>query len=381
VFTWSVPGKLGRRNSSRNPRRTAITAGAVMIGIAIITMISTVFTSLSTAIGESVEKDLQADLVVLGQQTTDVPPVIQPDELRRIKALPQAQTVAAITYDAVEINGKQEFVIAYDDVAAGVSVLKLRALEGRIDRIDSGEFVVDDKTAKDRKFKLGDTIQMTFAKSGTKTLTLVGITAPTNTGNNIAISNTDAQAGFSFPQPIQAFVKVKDGVAVQDAKTAVGDVLKDNPEVSVQTKKEYVGDTQAVFDAILIVVQILLTAALAISILGVVNTLLLSVIERTRELGMLRAIGLRRGQTWLMVTIESIVITLFGTVLGLAVGAGLGSAIVTALKRVIGFGAVTMPWGTMVIYIIGAVVVGVVAGIIPAVRAARLNVLNAIAYE
>lgn len=380
AFSWTVPGRLGRRNSSRNPRRTAITAGAVMIGIAIITMISTVFSSLSTAVGESVET-LKADLVIYGQQTTDVPPIIQPDELKQIKALPQSQTVAAITYDVVQLDGKQDFVFAYDDLAAGAAVLELRTVAGRTDRIDSGEFMTDEKTAKDRKYTVGKTVTVTFAKGQTKTLTLVGITNSTPNGNGIFVSNTDAQAGFAFPQPIQALVKVKDGVSVPDAKAAIEGVLKNNPEVSVQTKKELVGTSQQQFDVALIIVQVLLFIALGISVLGVINTLLLSVIERTRELGMLRAIGLRRRQTWSMVTIESVVITLFGTVLGLVVGAGLGAATVTALKSVIGFGAVTLPWGYMIAYIIGAIVVGAVAGLIPAVRAVRLNVLNAIAYE
>ncbi|WP_327010783.1 FtsX-like permease family protein [Dactylosporangium sp. NBC_01737] len=381
VFSWSVPGKLGRRNSSRNPRRTAITAGAVMVGIAIITMISTIFSSLSTAIGDSVEKDLQADLIIYGQQTSDVPPIIQPDELKQIKALPQLQTVASVTYDVVSLNGKQDFVLAYDDVPAVIQVLKLHAVAGRIDHVDSGEFTTDEKTAKDRKYTVGSTIQVTFAKGMTKTLTLVGITNSTVNGNGVVVSNTDAQAGFSFPQPIQALVKAKDGVAIGDAKTAIEGVLKNNPEVSVQTKEELVGSSQQQFDVALVIVQVLLFIALGISVLGVINTLLLSVIERTRELGMLRAIGLRRRQTWSMVTIESVVITLFGTVLGLVVGAGLGAATVTALKSVIGFGAVTLPWGYMIAYIIGAVIVGAVAGLIPAIRAVRLNVLNAIAYE
>ncbi|GAA1511310.1 FtsX-like permease family protein [Dactylosporangium maewongense] len=381
VFSFSVPGRLGRRNSSRNPRRTAITAGAVMIGIAIITMISTIFSSLSTAIGESVEKDLQADLVVYGQQTSDVPPVIQPDELTQIKALPQAQTVAAVTYDGVQVNGKQDFVFAYDDSSAAITVLKLRPVAGRIDRLASGEFTTDEKTAKDRKYTVGTTITVTFAKGQTKTLTMVGISNSTSNGNGVVISNADAQTGFAFPQPIQAMVKVKDGVTIADAKAAVEGVLKNNPEVSVQTKDELVGSSRQQFDVALVIVQVLLFIALGISVLGVINTLLLSVIERTRELGMLRAIGLRRRQTWSMVTIESVVITLFGTVLGLVVGVGLGAATVTALKSVIGFGAVTLPWGYMIAYIIGALVVGAVAGLIPAIRAVRLNVLNAIAYE
>ncbi|GAA0745208.1 ABC transporter permease [Dactylosporangium roseum] len=381
VFSWTVPGKLGRRNSSRNPRRTAITAGAVMIGIAIVTAISTIFSSLSTAIGDTLDKDLQADLVVLGQQTSAIPPVITPEELADIKALPGAGTVAARTADAVEVNGEQNFVLSYEDVGAAMTVLKLKAAEGRIDRLDSGEFIVDKKTAENRKLKLGDTITVTFAKTGDKTLKLVGISGESAIAGGIVVSYADATTGFSFPQPWQAFISVKDGASVSATKDAVASIIKDNPEVNVYTKDEFVETNQKGFDVALVVVQVLLLIALAISVLGVINTLLLSVIERTRELGMLRAVGLRRRQTWLMVTTESVVITVFGTVLGLAVGAGLGAAIVTALKEVLGFGAVTLPWGLMVVYFIASLFIGAVAGLIPSIRAVRLNVLNAIAYE
>ncbi|MEV8516583.1 FtsX-like permease family protein [Dactylosporangium sp. NPDC051484] len=381
LFSWTVPGKLGRRNSARNPRRTAITAGAVMIGIAIVTAISTIFTSLSTALGDTVAKDLQADLVVLGQQTSEIPPVVTPQELERITALPEAKTVAAVTADAVEIDGKPNYVLSYLDPAAGVSVLKLKADQGRIDRLEQGEFIVDKKTAEERKLKLGDAISVTFAKGPQKTLKLVGITAESATGGGIVINYADARAGFAFPQPWQVFVAVKDGASVTTMKATVNDILKDNPQVQAYTKDEYVKSSQQSFDIALVIVQVLLLIALAISVLGVINTLLLSVIERTRELGMLRAVGLRRGQTWLMVTTESVVITVFGTVLGLAVGVGLGAAIVTALKDVLGFGAVTLPWGLMIAYFLASMVVGGVAGLIPSIRAVRLNVLGAISYE
>jgi len=381
LFSWSIPGKLGRRNSARNPRRTAITAGAVMIGIAIVTAISTIFTSLSTAFADTLNKDLAADVIVLGQQTSEIPPVVTNAELDRITALPQAKTVAAVTADAVEINGQQQFVFAYLDPAAGVSVLKLTTDQGRIDRLGPGEFMVDKKTAEDRKLKLGDTISVKFAKGPQKTLTLVGITGETAIGDGIVIDYADAKEGFAFPQPWQVFMAVKDGSSVAAAKDAVNDVLKDNPQVQAYTKAEYVKTNQQTFNVILVIVQVLLLIALAISVLGVINTLLLSVIERTRELGMLRAVGLRRRQTWLMVTTESVVITVFGTVLGLAVGVGLGAAIVTALKDVVGFGAVTLPWALMIVYFIASIVIGAVAGFIPSLRAVRLNVLGAIAYE
>jgi putative ABC transport system permease protein len=168
---------------------------------------------------------------------------------------------------------------------------------------------------------------------------------------------------------------------VAAAKDAVNDVVKDNPQVTAYTKDEYVKTNQQGFDIALVIVQVLLLIALFISILGVINTLLLSVIERTRELGMLRAVGLRRSQTWLMVTTESVVITVFGTVLGLAVGVGLGAAVMTALKDVLGFGGVTLPWGLIVVYFFASMIVGGIAGLIPSLRAVRLNVLGAIAYE
>ncbi|WP_433076497.1 ABC transporter permease [Dactylosporangium sp. CA-052675] len=381
AVSWSVPGKLGRRNSSRNPRRTAITAGAVMIGIAIVTAISTIFTSLSTALGDTIDKDLAADVVVLGMQTNEIPPVLTDEQLQRIERLPDARTVAAFTLDMVDVDGERQYAASYLDPAAAGTVLKIKADEGRVDRLDAGEFMVDRKTADARKLKLGSTVEMTFTKGQRKTMTLVGITAPSNVAAGFVVDYADAKAGFAFPQAWQAFISVRDGASVAAVKDAVNTVVEDNPQVQAYTKDEYISNNQQGFDFALVIVQVLLFIALAISVLGVINTLLLSVIERTRELGLLRAVGLRRAQTWQMVTTESIVITVFGTVLGLAVGAALGAAIVTALKDVLGFGAVTLPWGLMVVYCIASIVVGGIAGLIPSIRAVRLNVLGAIAYE
>ena len=381
VFSWSIAGKLGRRNSARNPRRTAITAAAVMIGIALITAISTVFTSLSASIGKVVEQEVQADLIVAGQQTTAIPPVIQPDELQRIRGLAGVDQVAAITYDAAKINGRNSFIAAYDDLGAAHDVLKLTAESGSLNPLRSGETIVDKRTATQTNVKLGDQVNITLARAAERSYTVVGITAESAINTGFLISMQDAQAGFVQSKPIQAYLTVKDGANVNTVKSEVDEALKANPEVTVQTQEEYVGGQQQVFDVILYTVQVLLLVAMAISVLGVINTLVLSVIERTRELGMLRAIGLRRSQTMRMITVESVVISLFGTVLGLAVGVGLGAAIVRALKEQLGFGEIALPWMLMIVYFVVALIIGVLAAIIPAVRAARLNVLNAIAYE
>src|SRR5689334_18264074 len=158
------------------------------------------------------------------------------------------------------------------------------------------------------------------------------------------------------------------------------DSLKVSRECSVRARCACVEQSARIFTFLLGVVHVLLLVALLIAVLGIINTLVLSVLERTRELGMLRAIGLRRGQAMRMITVESVVISLFGAILGLAVGAGLGAAVVHALKDK-GFSDLALPWSLMVAYLVAGAVVGVVAAVIPAVRAARLNVLAAIAYE
>jgi putative ABC transport system permease protein len=380
IFSWSVPGKLGRRNSSRNPRRTAITAAAVMIGIALITGISTIVASVSRTVSDTIQEQLQADLIIAGQQTSEIPPVIDEDALAQVKALPDVANEAAVTYEFFAKAGDSDAIVfAYDDWAAARTALEIRPDTGDINAIDPGEVVVDHDTAEDRNLAVGDRVTLTLPK-GERTFTLVGITAKTQVNTGYVISMSDARDLFRSAAPNQAYIKLVDGASVTAVKQQVEDLLVDSPEVTVQTREEFISSQTFFFDFLLNAVQVLLLVAIAISVLGIVNTLVLSVLERTRELGMLRAIGLRRGQTMRMITVESVVISLFGTILGLAVGVGLGLAVVEALRDQ-GISQTALPWGLMVLYLFAAVFIGVGAAIIPAIRAARLNVLNAIAYE
>jgi putative ABC transport system permease protein len=157
-------------------------------------------------------------------------------------------------------------------------------------------------------------------------------------------------------------------------------LLADSPEVSVADRAAFIDQQTGQFDQLLTMIQILLALAILIAVLGIVNTLALSVLERTRELGLLRAIGLRRAQTMRMITVEAVVISVFGALLGVVVGTGLGSAVVRALRDD-GITQLVLPWADMGVYLGVAAVIGVVAAILPAIRAARLNVLNAIAHE
>jgi putative ABC transport system permease protein len=380
LFSWSVPGKLGRINSGRNPRRTAITAAAMMIGIAVITAISTVFSSLTASVNKLVDDQLRADLVIAGQQTSAVPPTIDAASLAKIRALPDVSTVAAQSYSEGQVNGKNSFVTSWDDTGAAVTVLKIRATDGSINSLSAGQVTMDENTAKNLKVSVGGTVKIALPRAPEKTFRVVGIFATTRIGDGITLAWPDAQAGFRTQRPAQAYAQLAKGASASTAKKQVDEILKDSPDVTVQTRADYVKQSTQFFDILLGVVQVLLLIALLIAVLGIVNTLVLSVLERTRELGLLRAIGLRRGQTMRMITVESVVISLFGALLGIGVGLGLGAAVVRALKDQ-GFSAYAFPWTLMVTYLVAGAVVGVVAAVVPAIRAARLNVLNAIAYE
>jgi putative ABC transport system permease protein len=157
-------------------------------------------------------------------------------------------------------------------------------------------------------------------------------------------------------------------------------LVADSPEVSATDRSAFIRQQAAQFDTVITMVQILLALAILIAVLGVVNTLALSVLERTRELGLLRAVGLGRAQTMRMVTVEAVVIAVFGALLGVAVGAGMGAAVVHALRGE-GITDLVLPWARMGVYLVLAALVGVVAAVAPAIRAARLNILGAIAHD
>jgi putative ABC transport system permease protein len=157
-------------------------------------------------------------------------------------------------------------------------------------------------------------------------------------------------------------------------------LVADSPEVSATDRSAFIEQQAASFDQVITMIQILLALAILIAVLGVINTLALSVLERTRELGLLRAVGLGRAQTMRMITVEAVVISVFGALLGVVVGAGLGAAVVRALQGE-GITTLVFPWTQMATYLVLAALVGVAAAVLPAIRAARLNVLAAIAHD
>jgi len=379
AFSWSVPGKLGRLNSGRNPRRTAITAAALMVGVALVTGVGVIVASAKTSLTRLAQDNITAELVIAGEATGARPPTFDPAVLDRAQAMPEVAAAAGIYAELSLVDGAQTYVFATNDLAALGQVFTLNATAGTLDRLGPRQLAVDDATADRRGLTVGDQVEVSLANGDTATYQVAVVYEDSPFFSGFVLPG-DVTGDFSVPAPVMGFVRLSDPDAVDRVRAELTTLLADSPEVSITDRTAYIEDQASQFDGLLTMIRILLALAILIAVLGIVNTLALSVLERTRELGLLRAIGLSRAGTMRMVTVESVVISVFGALLGVTVGAVLGAAAVQALQTQ-GIDQLTLPWGQMVTYLVLAGLVGVIAAVLPAIRAARTDVLQAIAYE
>ncbi|HEU4346604.1 MAG TPA: ABC transporter permease [Actinoplanes sp.] len=379
LFSWSLPGRLGRRNSGRNPRRTAITAAALMVGIALVTGVTVVMDSAKASLSQQAEDTIKAQVVISGEQNGPRPPSFDPAVLDRAAAIAGVRSAAGLWNDQAIVDGERDFVNATDDLARLADAYGATAATGALATLKPDQIAVSTERAAEHGWALGSTITVQPARGEARDYTVVATYAGDALPGSMLLP-ASATAQFGVPQPVFGFVRLTDGTPVGQVLPGLKALLADSPEVSATDRSAFVAQQARQFDMIITMVQILLALAILIAVLGVVNTLALSVLERTRELGLLRAIGLSRRQTMRMVTVEAVVISIFGALLGVAVGAGLGSAVVQALDGE-GITELVLPWTRMGTYLVLAGLVGVVAAVLPAIRAARLNVLGAIAHE
>jgi putative ABC transport system permease protein len=379
IFSWSVPGKLGRLNSGRNPRRTAITAAALMVGIALVTGVTVILDSAKSSLTKLAENTINAELVISGVQSGPRPPSFDAAVLDQTKAIPGVRAVAGTYGDLGAVNGEREYVTAVSDIAALRDVYRAEPSAGSIASLSADQVLVDSKTATDKGLSVGSTVTVQLSRGDSQQYTLSGIYKESDLYSGFVLP-VQATKDFAVPQPTQGYIQLDPGTPVSQVEPQVDRLLADSPEVSVADRSEFIEQQTSQFDQLLTMIQVLLALAILIAVLGIVNTLALSVLERTRELGLLRAIGLRRAQTMRMVTVEAVVISMFGAILGVVVGSGLGAAVVRALRED-GITELVLPWSQMGLAVVLAAIVGVVAAILPAIRAARLNVLGAIAHE
>ncbi|THV26123.1 ABC transporter permease [Glycomyces paridis] len=380
VWAWSFAGRLGRLNASRNPRRTAVTAAALMIGVTLVTATATLLTSVKESLNAQFESTVKAELFITGPLTSTVPATFDPALMDEVRAVDGVGTAVELYRDITLIDGTEQSVYASTDLFGAVDQFGGEVVEGSMDDVGDGEIAVNQWSADQLGVGVGDTVAATFSRGEeAHEFTLAAILADNEESDGwyVTTAYTDE---FYTPKPTLALVDVADGADVEAVTGDLETLLAGEPEVSVQNHEDYLAQLTVFFDYAIIAIQLLLALAMIVAVIGVINTLVLSVLERTRELGMLRAIGMTRGQSTRMVTVESVTIALFGALLGIGTGLGLGWVLQLALADS-GIGEFAVPTALIAAYLGAAVLVGLLAAIAPAVRASKVNILGAISYE
>jgi putative ABC transport system permease protein len=372
---FGTVGRLAGENALRNPRRTAATASALMIGLALVTTMSIAGASAKASIDETVRKNFLGDLVVSNAIGQGFSPSVG-DQVARI---PGVASITRARFAPGRIGGDQHFITAVDPRHLR-DVARLDVTHGSLAALTDSSMLVSDKTAAQHHYHLGQRLTWTFP-SGKRVLTVVGTYA---TNPAVASGYTTSlgaliAAGFKA-EDNYVYVKLRPGVRAGAVQRTIEQQTARLPTITVKNQVQFAAEQRKPIDQLVTMIYALLGLALVIAVLGVVNTLGLSVIERTREIGLLRAIGLSRAQLRRMIGLESVVISVLGALLGIALGLVFGIALMTSLRDQ-GLEVTAVPWPSLAGYLVAAGVIGVLAALLPARRAARLDVLRAIATE
>jgi putative ABC transport system permease protein len=372
----------------RNPKRTAASASALMIGVGLIAFISIFASSIKASINATIDRSFTGDFVVdsgAGANGGGVSPVLA----QRLNTVPQVAAATGERLGSMLILGQPYMIAAIDPRTAG-QIFNVSPLRGSIGALGADGIAVYQDDATKNHLKLGSPVPVVFRDTGPKTLRVALIygdnqAAPSaNPGSKTSyfLGTPGYDANFAAPHfDSQVFVKKAPGVSTAAALAAVSNLsARYAPGTTVQDQAAYKAEQTKPINQILALIYTLLALAIVIALLGIGNTLALSIFERTRELGVMRAVGMTRGQLRGTIRWESVIIALQGTLLGLLVGVFFGWALVRAQKSQ-GITVFSVPLLTLLIVIVLAGLAGVAAAILPSRRAAKLNVLRAIVTE
>ncbi|MFJ8542880.1 ABC transporter permease [Streptomyces sp. NPDC093586] len=376
VGPFGVAGRLAGQNAVRNPRRTGATASALAIGLTLVTGLSVLGVTVGTAVDKMTTDNIKADYMVTMANGGDL-------DRSALTALEKAEGVSAVspqqdTYFRVDGD---DYVSASAVTAGDIGkVLTVDVVSGSAGSLAEGRIAVAEKTAKSRGWKTGDTVPVTFGDGEKVTLTVGAVYKDSEFLSPVLVDRAVVDRHETKPAIRQIFVKVDGGQSAANEKALI-DALGDNPAITVMDRQDIRDTFGGAITTMLNVMYGLLAMALIIAVLGVVNTLAMSVFERQQEIGMLRAIGLDRRRVKRMVRLEAVVISVFGAVVGIGLGTFLGWAIGETFADQIPGYALVLPWDRIGLFLVLAGLVGVLAAMWPARNAARLNMLNAIKAE
>ena len=372
-------GKLGQQNAMRNPARTAATAAALMIGVTLVSSVTIIASSTKASVSSIIDSAMRADYVVSSGGIAGGSSGFSPQLQASLDKLPQVAVTASIRGGVVRTDGKTTAVVATDPVKAD-PLFNIGVTQGQLASMTSTGIAVSTQVAGSRHLKIGSPVTVAFPTTGTRTFTVQVIYSVRELAGDYVLALTAAAANFPQSLDLDVFVKLAPGVSAAAGRHAIEGVMSAYPNATLMDQVQYKAQQTQQVNQLLNLVYALLALAVAIALIGIANTLALSIYERTRELGLLRAVGTTKGQLRATVRWESLVISLFGALEGLLLGLIFGWAIVAAMHSQ-GITHLVFPVTQLVVMAVLAGLAGLVAAISPSRRAARLDILQAVTTE
>jgi putative ABC transport system permease protein len=370
-------GRIARENARRNPQRTASTASALMIGLALVTLVAMLAAGIISNFRGAVNALFKGDYVVTAQNNfSSLPRVVG----QTVRQTPGATAVGSVRGDQARIFGSKEQLTGVDPTIG--ATLSLKWKEGSpavLATLGQNGAFTDDGYAKKHHLHIGSPVSFETPTGHTVHVVIRGIFKPPSGGSPfgpVTISSALFDRSYQQPENLFTFINMRGGDTAAN-QAALDRTLHAFPNAKVQNRKKFVDNQISGLKSTLNVLYVLLALSIIVSLFGIVNTLVLSVFERTREIGMLRAVGMTRRQTRRMIRHESVITALIGTVTGIALGIVLGALLAARVKEI----NFSVPVGSLFLFVIAAVIVGLLAAIFPARRASRLRPLEALSYE
>jgi putative ABC transport system permease protein len=371
-----LPGRLARENAMRNPKRTATTASALMVGVAMVVGITVLATSAKASVSDQIDEVFYGELVIesgsfgLGG--------LSPQLAEELNQLPEVDAASGVRVAFTEVDGSEQELLAIQGDTVE-QMFDVGVSEGAIADLGPTQIGVLREVAEEDGLEMGDTVDVRFAETGVQPLTVAAIYDEAQPAGPYLIGMEAYDANVSDAFDAEVYVDLGDGVSLEQGRQAVEQVTAGYPNAEVQDTEQFKAAQSAEIDSVLNMIYVLLALAVFIALMGIANTLALSIFERTREMGLLRAVGMSRRQLRTSIRWESVLVALLGTTTGLAVGLFFGWALVQAMSDD-GI-ELTIPTGQLLVITALAALAGVLAAVLPARRAARMDVLEAVSAD
>ena len=372
---FKVPGALARQNVARAPRRTSSSASALMIGVALVSSTAVFASSLRSSLVDTLESAISADYIVTDTGFQGLSPVVS----ETLADVPEVEAATPIRGISGQVDGGTKNFGAVDAVAFE-KLVDPDLQEGTVAELGLNELLLHVDPAGDLDASVGSTVEVTFQNGIEQTLTVAGIYGDATFGNWLIGLDTLAEVSDAPARDFFVIAKLADGVDAVTGNAAVAAAMEPFPQANVQTNAEFLESQEAQINQLLLIITMLLAFAILIAILGISITLALGVFERTREIGLLRAVGMNRRQTRRSVRWEAVIVSIFGALVGIVVGTFLGVILSLAVPDDV-ISKLAFNPSIIVAILVGAVIAGLVAALYPSYKASNMNVLEAIATE